>query len=73
MSCAAKFNHSRHLPSFVERNGHWHHVAVTWTQANDGVTKIYWDGLLKATGWCQMSGIPLRLGWTAEGLMRAAR
>lgn len=48
VSCYAKFNHSDALPNFVERDGRWHHVAVTWTAAENGLTKIYWDGLLKA-------------------------
>jgi hypothetical protein len=34
--------------SYVERDGRWHHVAVTWSAAASGLTKVYWDGLLKA-------------------------
>lgn len=48
-SCAAKWNHSTSLPNYVERDGRWHHVAVSWTAANDGLTKVYWDGLLKVS------------------------
>lgn len=33
---------------YVERGGYWHHLAVTWSVDNDGLTKIYWDGLLMA-------------------------
>eukprot|EP00884_Botryococcus_braunii_P003507 jgi/Botrbrau1/13157/Bobra.0187s0105.1 len=42
-SCAYYFNHTT---SIVDRTGDWHHIAVTWTAANDGTTKIYKDGLL---------------------------
>ncbi len=31
---------------YVERDGRWHHLAVTWSVDNAGLTKIYWDGLL---------------------------
>lgn len=33
---------------YVERGGQWHHLAVTWSVDDDGLTKIYWDGLLMA-------------------------
>ncbi len=42
-SCAAAFNHSE-TARVVERDGRWHHLAVTWTAANDGLTQIYLDG-----------------------------
>ncbi|KAL4422517.1 hypothetical protein ABPG75_008714 [Micractinium tetrahymenae] len=45
-SCYAAYNHSDALPSFVERNGKWHHLAVVWTAADNGLMQIYWDGLL---------------------------
>ncbi|KAL4421057.1 hypothetical protein ABPG77_001352 [Micractinium sp. CCAP 211/92] len=45
-SCYAAYNRSSALPSFVERDGKWHHLAVVWTAANNGLTQIYWDGLL---------------------------
>ncbi|PSC70155.1 concanavalin A-like lectin glucanase [Micractinium conductrix] len=48
-SCAFSFNHSKSLPNFVERDGKWHHIAVVWTAANNGYTRIYWDGLLMAS------------------------
>jgi hypothetical protein len=34
---------------YVERDGQWHHLAVTWSTADEGLTKIYWDGLLVAS------------------------
>jgi cysteine-rich repeat protein len=43
-SCYYAFNHTG--PSIVSRDGTWHHVAATWTAANDGLVKIYIDGLL---------------------------
>ena len=47
ISCYAKYgNHP--VTSILERDGSWHHIAVTWTAANDGTTKIYQDGLLMA-------------------------
>ena len=36
------------MVSIVEPDGAWHHLAVTWTAANNGTTKIYKDGLLMA-------------------------
>ena len=42
MSCAA-FGHQ--TASLAERAGDWHHLAVTWTSANAGLTVIYVDGL----------------------------
>ncbi len=49
-SCYAAFNANpvNTLPSIVENDGSWHHLAVTWTAANNGLTKIYVDGLLRA-------------------------
>ncbi len=43
-SCAAAFNHSE-TARVVERDGRWHHLAVTWTAANDGLTQIFLDGV----------------------------
>jgi hypothetical protein len=34
---------------FTERDGRWHHLAVTWTAADNGLTEVYWDGLITAT------------------------
>ncbi|PRW20453.1 concanavalin A-like lectin glucanase [Chlorella sorokiniana] len=48
-SCYAHFNATRKMPSFVERDGKWHHLAVTWTVKDNGLTQIYWDGLLVAS------------------------
>ncbi|GLC46629.1 hypothetical protein PLESTM_001898600 [Pleodorina starrii] len=49
----ADFNHfvifDTRLPSVVERDGRWHHLAVTWTAAEEGLTKIYVDGSLMAS------------------------
>jgi len=53
VSCYAAFNHSKSIPNIVSRDGRWHHVAVTWTAADSGLTRIYVDGLLRvqaATG-----------------------
>jgi len=49
-SCYAAFNANpvNILPSIVEKDGTWHHLAVTWTAANNGFTQIYIDGLLMA-------------------------
>ncbi len=47
-SCFSKFNRSI-TATYVDRTTGWHHVAVTWTAAGDGLTKIYRDGLLMAT------------------------
>lgn len=41
------FNRS-HTANFIERDGAWHHMAVTWTKAGNGRTRIYKDGLLMA-------------------------
>lgn len=47
LSCYSKYgNHP--VTSILERDESWHHVAVTWTAANHGNTKIYQDGLLMA-------------------------
>ncbi|KAI8473932.1 MAG: concanavalin A-like lectin/glucanase [Monoraphidium minutum] len=35
--------------TFTERDGKWHHLAVTWTAADNGLTEIYWDGLIAAS------------------------
>lgn len=40
VSCYAAFNHSARLPSFVERDGRWHHLAVTWEREKDGLTQV---------------------------------
>lgn len=50
----AAFNHSTKLPNYVERDGRWHHVAVTWTQANQGLTQV-----------CPGSQLPVQLLDTA--------
>jgi hypothetical protein len=36
---------------FTERDGKWHHLAVTWTAADNGLTEIYWDGLIAASAY----------------------
>lgn len=36
---------------YVERDGQWHHLAVSWSTADEGLTKIYWDGLLVASAY----------------------
>lgn len=47
VSCYAAFNHSAALPSLVSDGTRWHHLAVTWTAANSGLTRIFVDGLLR--------------------------
>lgn len=61
ISCYASFNYSESLPSFVSPRGEWHHLAVTWTSANNGLTKIYLDGLLRAETPSRKTS-PLRAG-----------
>jgi hypothetical protein len=39
----------------VERDGAWHHLAVTWEVANNGMTRIYLDGLLSWVPRCSAS------------------
>lgn len=39
-SCYAAYNRTAALPNFVERNGKWHHLAVVWTAANNGLTQV---------------------------------
>ncbi len=43
-SCYFSFNHTG--PSIVSRDGTWHHVAATWTAADDGLVQMYVNGLL---------------------------
>lgn len=48
-SCHAAFRNvsgSDDTVRYVERDGQWHHLAVTWSTADEGLTKIHWDGLL---------------------------
>lgn len=58
VSCMAAFNHSAALPNFVERDGRWHHLAVTWTAANSGLTQARVCGytLQHPTRGCWSSG-----------------
>lgn len=42
-SCAAAFNHT-YTAQVAERDGKWHHLAVTWTAADNGFTQIFLDG-----------------------------
>ncbi|KAL6765981.1 concanavalin A-like lectin/glucanase domain-containing protein [Haematococcus lacustris] len=42
-------DHSDRTAKLVDRNGGWHHLAVTWTAADKGLTNIYMDGLLMAS------------------------
>lgn len=39
--------------NYVERDGTWHHLAVTWQAANQGLTQIYYDGMLSES-WQRM-------------------
>ncbi|KAK9814590.1 hypothetical protein WJX72_008328 [[Myrmecia] bisecta] len=47
VSCFSAYNRTT-TAKLVDPNGQWHHLAVTWTKANEGLTKIYQDGLLMA-------------------------
>ena len=47
MSCYSKYG-NQPAANILDRDGAWHHVAVTWTAANNGLTKVYKDGLLRA-------------------------
>lgn len=40
VSCYAHFNATPSMPSYVERDGKWHHLAVTWTQKDNGLTQV---------------------------------
>lgn len=64
-SCYAAYNHTDALPSFVERNGRWHHLAVTWTAANNGLTTV------GAQGWTTMGSRQL-LGLRTGARRRSA-
>eukprot|EP01026_Neomeris_dumetosa_P051141 TRINITY_DN4496_c0_g1_i1.p1 TRINITY_DN4496_c0_g1~~TRINITY_DN4496_c0_g1_i1.p1 ORF type:complete len:1030 (-),score=176.63 TRINITY_DN4496_c0_g1_i1:568-3657(-) len=44
-SCHSSYNNSI-TTSYVERNGAWHHLAVTWDGQNNGNTRIYSNGML---------------------------
>jgi hypothetical protein len=35
--------------SFVERDGRWHHLAVTWSADANGLTEVFFDGLRVAS------------------------
>ncbi|DBB17388.1 hypothetical protein WJX82_010714 [Trebouxia sp. C0006] len=47
VSCYPKYG-TKPAANLLERDGAWHHLAVTWTAAHTGTTKIYKDGLLMA-------------------------
>lgn len=52
VSCHAAFkvaSGKNETASYIERDGKWHHLAVTWSAAKNGTTNIYFDGLLMAT------------------------
>ena len=40
VSCYSHFNATRKMPSFVERDGKWHHLAVTWSAKDNGLTQV---------------------------------
>lgn len=53
-SCHASFwnvSRSESTAKYVERDGQWHHLAVSWSVEDEGLTKIYWDGLLVASAY----------------------
>ena len=47
VSCMSAFNRT-HTANFIDRRSDWHHLAVTWSKAGNGRTRIYKDGLLMA-------------------------
>ena len=54
---------SRHTASYTERDASWHHLAVTWDSAKDGLTNIYMDGLFSecragVQGWIERMKSP---------------
>jgi len=46
---------------FAERDGRWHHLAVTWSAADDGLTEVYMDGMRMATAYTRRTQ-PLEAG-----------
>lgn len=53
-SCHASYwnvSKSESTAKYVERDGRWHHLAVTWSVEDEGLTKVYWDGLLVASAY----------------------
>ena len=44
-SCMSAFNRTL-TANYVDRTPTWHHLAVTWSKADDGLTRIFKDGLL---------------------------
>lgn len=47
LSCYSKYG-NQPAANILEHDGSWHHVAITWTAAHHGTTKVYKDGLLMA-------------------------
>lgn len=54
-------SHQDDTANLAERNGRWHHLAVTWSSRDAGKTQIYKDGLLMATAYSQRTS-PLEPG-----------
>eukprot|EP00879_Flechtneria_rotunda_P000467 GHRR01000568.1.p1 GENE.GHRR01000568.1~~GHRR01000568.1.p1 ORF type:complete len:1094 (+),score=373.48 GHRR01000568.1:402-3284(+) len=63
-SCHASFwnvSRSEATANYVERDASWHHLAVTWSVEDAGLTKVYWDGLLVASAYTHKTN-PLEPG-----------
>ncbi|GAX75344.1 hypothetical protein CEUSTIGMA_g2789.t1, partial [Chlamydomonas eustigma] len=55
-SCHASYHNasgSKTTANVAERTGRWHHLAVTWSTADEGLTLIYVDGLLMSKAYSQ--------------------
>ena len=44
-SCMSVWNRS-YTASYLSDNADWHHMAVTWTKADNGRMRIFKDGLM---------------------------
>ncbi len=54
VSCHAGFRNVSRLDNtakMTERDGQWHHLAVTWSVENEGLTEIFMDGLRVASSY----------------------
>lgn len=63
LSCYSKYG-NQPAANILEHDGSWHHVAVTWTAAHNGTTKVYKDGLLMAevklsSAWATLNDAPV--------------
>lgn len=63
-SCHASFRNTSgadETASLTSRTGIWRHIAVTWSAANSGLTKIYVNGLLMSSAYTHKTA-PLEPG-----------